>query len=813
MDKKHISQKLKKYLFFISIVFLVLSSTHLIYNYIYDDSKKIAQKWWSITETFVWKIPNFNPLLWWNSSNNNYINNILYRSLLTYDINKNKIIWDLAQCDIRNLSKIKCFLNDNINWSNWNKITIEDVIATYNIIKETNVNPVLKNKLVNIKITSTDSSIIFESKFTDINILTIFFQWIMPKNIIDEINIEKIKWNLSIKNWELSPENGIYSWKYKVSKVNKDEITGTTKVFLEKNIFYSNNPTYIDTIILKYYKDHITLLKDKSNINIYNDNNNLIGESIPRLENNKYILNQYVAAFLNKDKIEYPNLRNIILSTINQEKVLESVWKTNNKLIKSPFLNELDIKTLEIKNNLKYLLNTLWYHKKDFYLLDIWTQSLEIKPKNNEKYSSEGKIEINNNTSTSSWILVSTWSISENEINNILEKDSKTINLTKIKNSITLENYNSDSKLIIAPEWIDRYNFIRKTPLTLEWKSNKNISEVYINDYKLKNYNPIHEKFYYKISTTIWNINKWENIYNIYFVENWKKSLKETITIFYDSDKKTLEKKELDLISKLINIKINNANKKILELEKEKKVLKDKIEKKDIQNNKKIKNENNVLTLTSEEIKKQNLINALDNRFYYNKNFKPYSLNLLYIEWSNEISKASIEIKEQLENSWIKINISSIKQSDLQKEIITWNEKYHILIAWISLWYFNFDLSRYFYSSQIDEWKNLSKIRNNKLDENLEKLKSELFIKEQDIIQKEVLNILEKEAIFKPLYSPYYSNLVIKNIEWYELPEIIPYNFYRFNPLVKSYTLKERIINKDSKWIIQFFSYLFKNLF
>jgi ABC-type transport system substrate-binding protein len=31
--------------------------------------------------------------------------------------------------------------------------------------------------------------------------------------------------------------------------------------------------------------------------------------------------------------------------------------------------------------------------------------------------------------------------------------------------------------------------------------------------------------------------------------------------------------------------------------------------------------------------------------------------------------------------------------------------------------------------------------------------------------QKEILKILEKENVFIPLYSPYYSNLITKDIE------------------------------------------------
>ena len=674
MDKKNIKAKLKKYLFFISIVFLSLSSIHLIYNYIYEDSKEIAQKWGTISESFIWTFPNLNPLKY-NNDYNSYINHILYRSLLTYDINNKKIVWDLATCNIENTSKIECFLSDNIKWSTWDNITSDDIISTYNIIKETNINPILKNTLQNITITKSESSILFESNATDVNILNIFFQWIMPKSVIEKIELEKLDSNFSPINW-------IYSWKYIISKVDQGETIWFTKVFLEKNNFYSKNPVYINNLILKFYKDYLSLLQQKENISIFNDKKQLIWDSIPKLENYKYILPQYVSVFINKDKLEYPNIRNYILSKINSKEIIENIWENNNKLINSPFLNELTLNTSSNNTDIKTMLNSLWYYQKQYYLNKIWT---EVLKKDIQKYSPEVSIENN----------ISTWSLIENK-----KDDEILINITKIKNSITKENYNSNSKIIIKPEWVDKYNFITNSEITIEGISNKNVSEIYINDYKLQNYDPLSEKFFYKLSENIWNIKLWENKYEIYFNENGKKSLKETIILIYDKNKNNLEKKEVELIARLTNEKIEEAKKVAL---KEKQLKEEK--KEEIKQNANIIN---TASLNSEQIKKQNLIKALDEKFFYSKEFNPYSLNLSFINWSKEISKTVNQIQEQLENAWIKIEIQEIKLSDLTKQIKENTEQYNILVAWINLWYFDFNLSKYFYSGQISEWKNLS---------------------------------------------------------------------------------------------------------
>ena len=785
MDKKYIEAKLKKYLFFISIVFLTLSSVHLIYNYIYDDSKEVAQKWWTISESFLWAFPNLNPLKY-NNDYNSYINHILYRSLLTYDVSWKKIVWDLATCDIEDIAKIECFLTDNIKWSSWDSITSDDIISTYNIIKETDINPVLKNTLENVTITKSESSILFESTTSDVNILNIFFQGIMPKSVIEEIEIDKLDWNFSPINW-------IYSWKYQISNVDQDETIWFTKIFLEKNNFYTQNPIYIDNIILKFYEDYPNLSKQKESINIFNDKKQLIWESIPKLENHKYILPQYVSVFINKDKLEYPNIRNYILSNINSDEILKKLWTETNKKIDSPFLNELKLDTFSNNTSLEPMLNSLWYYNKDYYLKKIWT---EIQEKNINNYSSEIKIEKEK-------IISTTWSIEEN-----IKDEELLVNITEITNSITKENFNSKSKIIKGPTWVDKYNFITNPNITLEWITSTNVSEVYINDFKLENYDSNNETFSYKLSESLWNIKSWENNYKIYFTENGKKSLKETITFIYDKNKSNLEKSEADLISRLTNEKIELAKKEALDKKNKQKELELKLEleKKEVVNT-------NII-LTPEQIRRQNLIRALDDRFYYNSEFNPYSLKLSFINWSKQINIAVQEIQSQLENSWIKIELKDIKLTDLTNQIKENTEDYNILVAWINLWYFDFNLSKYFYSGQINKWKNFSKIKNSALDNILEDLKSSLLNKAKILeLEQSVIKILKAEAIFKPLYSPYYSNLILKNIEWYDLPEVIPSDIYRFDPLSKSYILKEKIINKSDKTISGYIKYLFTNLF
>jgi hypothetical protein len=43
---------------------------------------------------------------------------LLYRSLLTYDVRNDKIDSDIASCDISNLANIECYIQETATWSN-----------------------------------------------------------------------------------------------------------------------------------------------------------------------------------------------------------------------------------------------------------------------------------------------------------------------------------------------------------------------------------------------------------------------------------------------------------------------------------------------------------------------------------------------------------------------------------------------------------------------------------------------------------------------------------------------------------------------
>jgi hypothetical protein len=82
-------------------------------------------------------------------------------------------------------------------WSNGDKITINDILSTYNILQEYEINPVLYSLLNSSEIIKKENSIIFKNINKDINYLNIFFQPIISQKILDKIENENLNKSFS----------------------------------------------------------------------------------------------------------------------------------------------------------------------------------------------------------------------------------------------------------------------------------------------------------------------------------------------------------------------------------------------------------------------------------------------------------------------------------------------------------------------------------------------------------------------------------------------------------------------------------------
>jgi len=706
------ANKIKKYLFYISIFFVCLIWTHFSKLYLYHNAEEKPTEWWTISEGFIWDFPHLNPLK--NSNNyNNYIISLLYRSLLTYDPETKKIVWDIANCDIRNLKYVECFINENVTWSDWSNITVSDIISTYNVIQKFNLNPNINSILENTTIEERAWVITFSNIKKNVNFLNLLFQPIVSKQVLDKITEREI-------NWSFNPSNWLYSSKYKIDKIWYDDSSKIRKLTLIKNDMYHKNDTLISRIVLKFFKDTSHFLKHKDSVNLFLDKDNILWWSTPRLKKYDFTLPQYFSAYINKEKIKDKDLRTILLNNINNKDILSQLWNWY-KSVTNPYLSDKTINNDINNSKLEEILEKNWYYKTNKLADKIAEEKIKNK-----------KIEVFNKE-------------------------------------------NTKSSYIITESINHKYNFINADNILLKWNINwKKVSSIYINDYKLKSFKPWKKEFYYRLKTNYNNIKEWFNTYKIQFEYEWEKETVEEFYIIYYKDKEKLESEKNKIIENYIS--------------------------KDI--------------TIDDNIKSNETVELIENNnFYYNSKKEKFTLNLIYLDSQKEWLIIANNIKSSYKKLWIEVNITPISINTLNQMLNDWVKDYDLILIWVNLWYFDFNIFPYFHSSQVKNWYNFSNIKKPGLDYILEELKSKILSENKTkTLEDKVLDLLKEEQVVKTIFTPILYNFVDNNIKNYKLDNFIPSSIIRKYSIYKAYVTSEKNIKFQEKSFSNFLSFIIEIL-
>ena len=733
--------KLKKYLFLISLVLLLVIGAHMIFLYLYEDAKEVPVKGWVVSEWIIWEFPHLNPLIL-STDHNKYINNLLYRSLLSYDLEEGKISNDLASCDTSNLLYVECYLENNISWSNGEPITSEDIISTFNLFKKSEVNPVMSSLLAETEIEEKDGVIIFSNEKKEISFLNVFFQPILPASVINNLTSQEMESSFS-------PLDSIYSGRYVIGSVDQDETVGITTITLERNTNYFQNNMFIDTLILKLFKDENHFLKHKNSVNIFNDKQNILWESIPRLASFEYILPQFVSVFLNSETIESETMRNYVLRNINRTDLIANLWVDAVQDVKNPFLSETEI-DVEKTSDLAFTLWRQWYQTKQ--------ELVSAAQKKQEEKQAEAEA--------------------------IAEK-AKTISGEANPKPIP-KKVEQESLSIITNPTTDKYNFITEDNVLLKWKvEDTNISAVYINDYKLNWFSQWDDVFYYRLIKWFDSIREGKNEYKIYFEKDWEKELVEEIVYFYYSDSEKLEAEREKFFSGETTPSGWTTNNIVAS--------------------------GTWVVVDSSELQKLEALD--DRFYYdtdlqpYGLNLlfinsdKNISDSVNFIKESIENAGIKINI---IESSVSSLTNDLRKDDSVYDMVVIWINLGYIDFNMFPYLHSSQAESGYNFSNI----KNLSldiileEMKGNNL--------SNTKILE---LEDKLLGILKEEQIMKTLYSPKLRLLVDKNIENYSLTSYMPDDIYRLNPLINSYISKKKTIDKENKSTLGFIQFLFTSLF
>jgi DNA polymerase elongation subunit (family B) len=188
-------------------------------------------------------------------------------------------------------------------------------------------------------------------------------------------------------------------------------------------------------------------------------------------------------------------------------------------------------------------------------------------------------------------------------------------------------------------------------------------------------------------------------------------------------------------------------------------------------------------------------------------------LKLIYTWTEKDLVDTAEFIKKTLGEYGIDLQIQSINLNDLWKYISSSDKEnnYDMILAWINLGYFDFNIYPYFHSSQAKLWYNFSNIKKLSLDIILEDINSNKIHKEWlDEKKNNALKIIKDEQVIKTLYTPLLNLLIDKNINNKIGKESISsWQIDRVSYLSEIYINEKKEIYYKDKWPLDFIKFLY----
>ncbi|MBU0598198.1 hypothetical protein KKF61_04365 [Patescibacteria group bacterium] len=230
-------------------------------------------------------------------------------------------------------------LRQNVKWHNENSLIADDVIFTFETIKDTDFNSPYYSSFKGVSLERIDDytvSFTLEEPFSPfLSNLTI---GILPGHIWGDVAAS----NFKLAEYNTRP---IGSGPFQFKELTKDQSGNIKSYVLETNPNFYNNPPYTEKIIFKLYADFESALNALQNNSV--DGINFIPQDYrDSLAKNKDItsyslqLPQYTAVFFNQKNslLKDKELKQALAFATDKQRILEEALQDQGQIIQAPIL-------------------------------------------------------------------------------------------------------------------------------------------------------------------------------------------------------------------------------------------------------------------------------------------------------------------------------------------------------------------------------------------------------------------------------------------------------------------------------------------
>jgi len=289
--------------------------------------------------------PRFiNPIYAPLSDTDRDLTEIVFSGLMKYD-EEGKIVQDLAEnFEIKEDGKIYEFsLKENVFWSDGQKLTVDDIIFTIEIIQNSDYKSPLRSQWIGIETERiSDYKIRFKLRKSSSVFLESTTLKILPKHVWQGVSPENFPLNTE---YHLKP---IGSGPFKIESIENDKNGYIKSLTLTRNSSYYSQKPFISELKFKFFEREEDLIKaaKKGEINGFSLNNlQYYDESFKEsFYLYKLVLPRYFSVFFNPEKskiLAQTEVRKALNFGTNKKEILDEVLSKYGDIIESPILPEI----------------------------------------------------------------------------------------------------------------------------------------------------------------------------------------------------------------------------------------------------------------------------------------------------------------------------------------------------------------------------------------------------------------------------------------------------------------------------------------
>ncbi|HPY08667.1 MAG: ABC transporter substrate-binding protein [Patescibacteria group bacterium] len=324
-------------------------------------------------EAMVGYPKTINPLYAISRDVDNDLSRLIYSSLFRYDSHGHLVtdltnVYQILDGGKEYLIEIK----DDVYWHNGKKLTSDDIVFTFNIIKDEKYRSPLRENFLGVTVEKIDERTV---KFTLVELYAPFLEMltfgILPKNIWETISADAAVLN----DLNLKP---IGSGPYKFKSLIKNKKGDLKEYHLEVNNDYYSEKPYIKSLVFKFFDGQVEA------INSFN-NGQLDGLSYVSVNNRADLIKketthifellkpQLTGIFFNKNNnssLGEKEIRAALATAINKEEIVTEIFKGAGQVAHGPIL----------KNSFAYKDDAIsHYYNRDEAAATLADKELKIK--------------------------------------------------------------------------------------------------------------------------------------------------------------------------------------------------------------------------------------------------------------------------------------------------------------------------------------------------------------------------------------------------------------------------------------------------